>query len=258
MSQKTKKPTRSRSAGGVSILRPLLILIFFGFFCFLIVRHTVAWVKNSSYFRIKKITCSAPSKAQALKKFSYLRDQSIFNVDLAGLQKQLVWLFPEAEDIRVLKRFPDEIRIDLKDRPPFAVVIFNDQRTIVDHQGYVTVKGDLFTDMLPLIYGVPRPRSVVTGQPIVAPNLKIALRIIESFNKNRVLRAFQIVRLNVDNVSKITFFLSEQLEIVLDQEAIEKAIDTLGLILNKAKLDWERIRYIDLRFAQPVIKYANE
>jgi len=258
MSLKTKRSAKARSSGGVSIAKPFLILLFCGFFCFLAVRHTASWVKNSSYFRIKKITSSAPSKAQALKKFAYLRNQSIFNVDLTSLQKQLTWLFPEAAEVRVLKRFPDEIYIDLKDRPPFAIVVFSDKRLIVDRQGYITVKNDFFTEMLPLIYGVPRPQAATIGQPIVNQNLKAALGIIEAFNKNRFLQAFQILRLNVENTSKITFFLSEQLEIVSDQEAVEKQIDTLSLVLNKAKLDWERIRYIDLRFAQPVIKYANE
>ena len=44
-------------------------------------------------------------------------------------------------------------------------------------------------------------------------------------------------------------------KVVIDQENIQERINTLGVILEKAKLDWERIRYIDLRFQEPVIKY---
>ncbi|HQL41815.1 MAG TPA: hypothetical protein PLO93_05950, partial [Candidatus Omnitrophota bacterium] len=66
------------------------------------------------------------------------------------------------------------------------------------------------------------------------------------------------MRINVENTSKIIFFIGEKLEVVADRESIDKQIETLSLILNKARLDWERIRYIDLRFAQPVIKYVDE
>ncbi|HOD11490.1 MAG TPA: cell division protein FtsQ/DivIB [Candidatus Omnitrophota bacterium] len=258
MSQKIKKSIRPRSSQGFPILRPLLTLLFFGFFCFLIMRSTAAWVANSSYFRIKKITCSAPSKAQELKRFGYLRDQSIFSVDLVGLQKQLTRLFPEAKDIRIMKRFPDEIYVDLKDRPPFAIVVFNDQRFVVDRQGYVTVPNDFFNVMLPLVHGVARPKTVPMGQIIDNQNLKIALNIIDVFQKNSISGSFHIMRINVENTSKIIFFIGEKLEVVADRESIDKQIETLSLILNKARLDWERIRYIDLRFAQPVIKYVDE
>ncbi len=258
MSQKNKKFTKPRSSQNVPLLRTLFSLLFFGFFCFLIMRSTAAWITNSSYFRIKKITCSAPSRAQELKRFGFLSDQSIFSVDLAVLQKQLIRLFPEARDIRIMRRFPDEIYIDLKDRLPFAIVVFHDQRFVVDRQGYVTAQNGSLDAMLPLIQGVARPKIVSAGQLIASQNLRIALNIIEIFQKNLTLDSFHIVRINIENTSKIIFFLGEKLEVVLDRESIEKQIETLSLILNKARLDWERIRYIDLRFAQPVIKYVDD
>ncbi|MCX5680680.1 MAG: cell division protein FtsQ/DivIB, partial [Candidatus Omnitrophica bacterium] len=90
---------------------------------------------------------------------------------------------------------------------------------------------------------------------IVSDKLRVALKILDIFSQNKALRSFSIVKIDIENPSKISFYLSDQLEIVIDNENIPKRIDTLGVILVRAKLDWERIRYIDLRFEEPVIKY---
>lgn len=253
MNVKTKRPRKTRS---VSSAKPFFILLFIGFFFFVVGQQIFAWVRGSSYFRIKRISCTLPSKARALDKFLYLQGKSILDVDLESLQRQLRNSFPEAEQVRALKRFPDEIQIVFKDRPPYAIAAISGHYFTIDKQGFLIARGDALGQALPLIVGLGAPaRGVVLGQQAVSDNLKIALKIIGSFMQSRDLHSFSIVKINVENTSRISFYLSDQLEVLIDKDNIDQRIDTLGIILSKAKLDWERIRNIDLRFQEPIIKY---
>ncbi len=254
MSNKIKKPKKSSTK--VSLLQPLLVLLVVGFFFFIGAKKAFFWVKNSSYFRVARVTCSTPSRAKSLERFLYLKNQSIFNVDLAHVQKQLEWSYPEVGEIRVLKRFPDEICIVLKERKPFAALALGANSFLIDRQGFIVSKDISSQGAFPLVRGLPSPpKTVSLGQRIVSSNLEVALNIIDLFNRNKALARFVIVKMDVGNLSRISFFLGEQLEVVIDNEGAQEKINTLGVILEKAKLDWERIRYIDLRFQEPVIKY---
>ncbi|MFA6379078.1 MAG: cell division protein FtsQ/DivIB [Candidatus Omnitrophota bacterium] len=254
MSNKNKRQKKASPA--VSLFKPLLIVLLLGFFCFVGVKKTFVWVKDSSYFRVRRITCSVPSRAKSLEKFLYLRNQSIFDVKLAGLQKQLEWLFPEVGQVRVFKRFPDEIRIVLQERSPYAVLALGVNHFVIDRQGFVISKDLAFQGAFPLIRGLHAPSGGISlGQRIVGEQLQIALNILDSFSQAKALRSFVIVKMDVGNLSRISLYLGDQLEVVVDQEDVQGKINTLGVILEKVKLDWERIRYIDLRFKEPVIKY---
>lgn len=253
------KIKRSKKATGhSSSAKPFFILLFIGFFFFVIGQQIFTWVKGSSYFRIQRMTCTLPSKVRALDKFSYLQGKSILDIDLESLQRQLQNSFPEAAQVRALKRFPNEIQIVFNERPPYALVALSGNYFTIDRQGFLIARGDAPGHALPLIVGLGAPsRGVMLGQQISSENLKIALRIIDAFTRSRDLRAFSLVKINVENTSKISFFLSDQLEVLIDKDNIEQRIDTLGIILSKAKLDWERIRNIDLRFQEPIIKYES-
>jgi cell division septal protein FtsQ len=251
------KPKKSKKAlPTVSLFKPFLILLFVGFFCFIGAQKTFFWVKNSSYFRVRRITSSATFRSKELEKFLYLKNQSIFNVDLAGLQRRLERSFPEIGEIRVFKRFPDEIYIFLRERPPYAALVLGQNRFLIDRQGFLVSKDASSQGTFPLIYGLPSPsRTVSLGQRVVNDDLQIALTLLDLFSAHKALRSFAIVKLNIGNLSRISFYLGDQLEVVIDNEDMKGKINTLAVILEKAKLDWERIRYIDLRFQEPVIKY---
>lgn len=254
MNGKTKKP--KKASGRPSSAKPFFILLFIGFFFFVVGQQIFTWVRGSSYFRINRISCTLPSKARALDKFLYLQGKSILDVDLESLQRQLQNSFPEAEQVRAVKRFPDEIQIVFKERPPYALVAISGNYFTIDRQGFLVARGDVPGQTLPLIIGLGTPsRGVSLGQQVTSNNLKIALMIIDAFARSRDLRAFSVVKINVENTSKISFYLSDQLEVLMDKDNVDQRIDTLGIILSKAKLDWERIRNIDLRFQEPIIKY---
>jgi len=256
MNNKIKK--QRKASPGISIFKPLFILLLVGFFCFVGVRKAFFFVKNSSYFRVHRVTCSVASRAKSLQKFLYLKNQSIFDVNLAGLQKQLEWSFPEVGQIRAFKRFPDEICIVLKERPPYAAIMLGPNYFLIDHQGFMVSKDSSLQGqgMFPLIRGLPSTsKNVSLGQRIVSDQLQLAINMLDLFSANRALRSFEIAKIDIGNLSRISFFLGDQLEVVIDKENVAQRINTLGVILEKAKLDWERIRYIDLRFQEPVIKY---
>lgn len=248
------KKQRKITSPQISLLKPFLIVLFIGFFCFVGAQKAISFVKSSPYFKVHRVTCSSPQRAKSLQKFLYLRNESIFDVNLNGLQKQLEWLFPEAEQVRVFKRFPDEISIVFKDRTPYAAVLLGSNYFLIDRQGFTVSRDADPQGMFPLIRGLPSVH-VSLGQRIVNDQLRAALGILDLFSQNKALHSFAIVKIDVGNMSRISFYLGDQLEVVIDQENIAGKMNTLGVILEKAKLDWERIRYIDLRFQEPVIKY---
>ncbi|MCK5081648.1 MAG: cell division protein FtsQ, partial [Candidatus Omnitrophica bacterium] len=58
---------------------------------------------------------------------------------------------------------------------------------------------------------------------------------------------------NVENLSKIQFTLSNGLVIILDRNNIDRRIKVLGVVLSQGKLDMKQVKYVDLRFKEPII-----
>ncbi|MDP8265986.1 MAG: cell division protein FtsQ/DivIB [Candidatus Aceula meridiana] len=256
MARNNKKRRKKKvSSPRVPVFRYFVVLLLVGFLLFVSGRKILGLIQNAHYFKVKEIVCASDTQFDYVKKFSYLRGKSIFKVNLAEVQKELQWAYPQAAQIRVARRFPSQIVIELETRMPFARFAMQGVNGTIDSKGYVISKSIDGQDSLPIIVGFSvSEKDIKVGSAISSQALKVAIKIVSEFNRIGALSSYQIQKIDVKNLSKINFYLTQKFNIILDQDNIVEKLHLLSAVLSRAKLDIEKICYIDIRFKEPVIK----
>jgi hypothetical protein len=111
---------------------------------------------------------------------------------------------------------------------------------------------------LPVITGLEtKIFGAKSGKKYNVKELGLALDIIKELNNNKALRDYKIKVIDVSNPMNSSVFLEGGLEIKIGQEDLGKRINLLSTLLTNMKNDLKQIKYIDLRFKDPVIKFKN-
>jgi len=229
---------------------------------------------NAEYFKVRDIIAREASAVD----FSYLRGKNIFSIDVKKEARYIQQYYPDCSKVTVVRVLPCRVFIDCIKRRPVAIVKLY-RNFAVDELGtifYIQVQeGDLG---LPLIAGLetkifgPKP-----GQRYTLKELNVALTIIKEFNKIKLLKNFQIRKIdtaNLQNVSMVVALpasvqaaqdpakpqekvLPAGFEVKIGPDNIKERIAILVSVLVQAKNDLRNIKYIDLRFKDPVIKFID-
>lgn len=212
------------------------------------------YLKNEKMFLIKSVVLDPTAPYANSRELNHLKGRSIFNIDVAELEVRLKRQYPQIAYLKVIKRYPDQILVLAKRRNPFAQVFVRNHHVTVDGDGIVISEMGEVEEGLPLIVGARpwRDRPQV-GRGLQSANLSVALRIIKDFRLGGVLSAYPISKIDVNNLSKIHVWIGDNLNIILDQEEIPEKLKMLEIVLSQSKLERENIRYIDLRFKEPVV-----
>ncbi len=238
-----------------SFLKHIVSALLLIFVLFVGVRKIIWIIEKSSYFAVKNVVSTIPLRDFDYEtKFLYLKGKNIFKVNLKELQKQLQWAYPQAAKVSVLKKFPNTIILDIKVRLPFALAHINRKSTIVDKRGFVISKKP-GRENLPIIKGIPyNNEKILVGRGIPNKSLSAALNILDEFARSPLSSDYKIKEIVVSNLSRIYFILKNGLRVIIDQEDVRKKLKTLNILFGRANLNIKNIRYIDLRFKEPVIK----
>lgn len=233
----------------------LLVVGLVAAFLLLVAKEAVGrYLRNSALFKIKTVVVSDPSM-QFIKasRLVNLKGKNIFALDLAPLTRRLQAQYPEIAEIKLLKRFPDQIAVITKKRTAFARVRMKNKDITIDGQGVILSVGSSGVD-LPLIVGMnPEKAGSLPGRQLQGQDIKTALILINAFRSNKYLSVYKILRIDVANLSQIEFYMTETLKGIVDQNNILEKIQTLSVMLSQAKLKLDEINYIDLRFKEPII-----
>ncbi len=206
------------------------------------------------YFKIGYIICADDVRAD----LSYLKGRSIFSVDLRKESLYLSGLYPAYKSIRLVKVFPDRIFADLTERRPIAYVRLSRYFCVDDGLVLFEMPKQAQDEQLPLIFGLERrifsPRLGVKSD---SRELGLAVNIIKEARSNRILKDYQISKIDVPGLNNASFFIARGLEVKISQEDVKSKIEILGSLINAEKDNLDNVKYIDLRFREPVIKLKD-
>ncbi len=227
-------------------------------------------LSTSDFFSVKKVMVR--NSAQS---FDYLKGRNIFSLDLGSESRREMLKCADCRKIRFLKILPDCLIVDFVKRKPVAIAKFY-KNYVVDGEGFFfTPAGSIEEAELPVIYGLetkifgPKP-----GVKYKRPEIDLALSIIKEFNANRSLRHFTLKRVDVAGTQNASIFilLPKQavdytrpvplvgwygFEVRIGEGSIKQKMMILGGLLIQAEKELQNIKYIDLRFKEPVIKLNN-
>lgn len=244
----------------------ITIIIFLALF--LVISYSWRVFSASGYFTIKDII----SREANIADLSYLIGRNIFSIDLRRESEHISEFFPDYSKIKLFRVLPNRIFVDFIKRKPVAFVKLY-RYFVLDKEGVLFYGSYQPPELeLPVIVGLEtKIFGPQAGKKYSVKELLLALDIIREVKRNRALKNYKIKKIDVLNPANAVIFISllqkvpdnsggqalagfENLEVRIGQDNIKDRIVILAGLFTQAKKDLVNIKYIDLRFKDPVIK----
>ena len=222
-------------------------------------------LKNLSFFTIQMIIV----KQGASIDLAYLKGRNIFSVDLQRESAYTWRRYPVYKKIRLIRMLPDRVYVDFVKRQPIALVKLNNKYFSIDDDlmffeaGLILSPADPGWQALPVISGLgPKISNPKSACRYYVPELNFGLEIISEAGKNKGFKDYRIVSLDLSAPESAIMSLTlpsavnaGTVEVKLGKDDIISRLRILEGLLYQFKKDWNSIKYIDLRFKEPVIKF---
>jgi len=233
----------------LSIIIVFLLIAFFG------LKHLERALKNLDCFKIEKIIVTQGNPEE----FAYLKGQNIFTIDLKREAGYIQEAYPNYKQIRLIRLLPNRLSVDFIKRKPVAFIKLYRYFYVDKDQVVFNAPVEETLVELPVILGLETkifgPKS---GRKYNIRELALAINIIQELNNNGILRGYKIKTVDVNNAFSASFILPNGLEVKTGQDEIKARIKLLSILLTNIKNDLNYIKYIDLRFKEPVVKFKEK
>ena len=233
-------------------LKYFIIVIFCGFFLYVIHSRVMHFFFYSPVFSVKEIAKSPSLQFIQSYHLDRLKGKNIFRLDLEDVQRRVQAEYPSVDRVRIVRQLPNGVLVTAEKREPFVVVSIGSQDVALDEEGVVLGGEAPAKGVLPYLTGVHDVSSVKSGTALSSKKVSVALTIVKTIRENESLKKFPINSVDVENLSMIHVYMNN-IEVILDQYNTQKKIETLALLLSDAGVPIEQINYLDLRFKEPLI-----
>lgn len=229
----------------------------------------ISRIRNSNFFKITDVLTNAKENVAP----SFLKGRNIFTVNIKKYANYIAVAYPDYNRIRVIRIFPNRLYVDFAKRRALASVKLY-RYFLVDEDGVLfNAAPDFALRDLPVITGLenkifgPKP-----GRRYSIGELGAALAILKRFDK-KSFREYKINKIDVSRLEDTTVFLSYTgmnqsqkeiavaggglIEVKFGADNLKDKINILRNLLIQIGNDRFNIKYIDLRFKEPVIRLRN-
>ena len=247
-----KKPSPSLSPDAIRVI---------GLFCIcllgvaLVVMGVTAYLRSSSLFVVHDISLAESLQALEIPELAKLKGQNIFDVDLSKVEARVRLKYPQLSNLRVMRRFPDQIFVFAVRRDPFAFVALDNRNLVVDRNGFIMGAPLKDQATLTVIKGVKSQRGTA-GDMVADEKVKTGLDVIALFHQDGRLPGILLESVRVDDPTRIMCDIAKDsavFQIIIDKENINQRLKTLSDILTRGGVDLLQVKYIDLRNTEPLI-----
>ena len=209
-----------------------------------------SYTQRAEAFRVTQIQLPPQS---SLRVPASLIGQNLWDVDIEALAADLAKQQPSLKTVRVVRQLPNALRIETVPRMPVAQVRL-DRWYPVDRDGFVLSEpSDETTAHLIHLEGLAGA-AIKVGRDNANERLGLALRVLEKLRHAPAPLARRLTSINVTNPQEIRLVLDGETEVHCGSEEeldahVHRLVSTLKVI-GKQQLS---VRYIDVRFREPVI-----
>ncbi len=239
----------------------IILIVLIGIFTVRVVSENL---KNAPFFKITDIIMKENNSLN----LSYLKGRNIFSVDLNKEGRRLALSLANYKKIRFIRVLPNRLFVDFIKRRPFAYVKLYRYFCVDDDGLLFDEPKDAFDPNLAVILGLdtkifgPKAGTLYNNSELI-----LALNILKEFKKNKVLGCYQIKTIDVTIPANAVMFLSlvqppglvdkGSFEVKIGQSNFVDKINILSSLLAQINNERTNIKYIDLRFKEPVIKLKD-
>jgi len=239
---------------------------------FFMISYIAGALRSLDYFKIKEVILNKP---EGDLDFSYLIGRNIFNLDLKKESGYISELYPAYKKISLVRILPDRLCVVFTPRLALAYVKLYRYFYVDNEMVLFDIPDGQGEAELPLIAGLEKKISgVKPGKRYNIKELAAALNIIKEARANILLKNYQIKRIDVADPDNATCFMvvpgeptgnrqaslavPQVIEVRIGQSGVNARMRVLADMLNQLKKDSVNIKYIDLRFKEPVIKFNED
>jgi len=213
-------------------------------------------LKNLDYFKIKDVIVTSGEKAE---NFTYFKGQGIFNIELKKESERLWQFYPAYKKIRLIRILPNRLLVDFVKRTPVAYLKLYRYFCVDEELVLLEASGQPEENSLPVILGLEtKIFGPKVGRQYNIRELGLAVNIVREFRKSRLAKYGSIKIINVANPVNATFITDSGLEVRIGQDNIKARVELLENLLNQTRNELSKIKYIDLRFKDPAIKFKED
>lgn len=210
-------------------------------------------IASSEAFRVTQIRLPPESTLRVPK--SSLIGRNIWAVDIHGLARDLKAQQPHFKVLRVVRVLPQTLQVEAVERRPVAQVLLRSWHP-VDQEGYLLPpSGTAPAEKLVILRGVEDPKApLAAGTYNTGERLRRSLKLIDQLRASASLAGHTLSVLDAADPEQITFVLDEGVEVRCgSQRQLTKDLKRLRSVLQQVAKHELNVRYIDLRFQDPVI-----
>lgn len=223
------------------------------------------FAKRTDAFRIERVELPSQVSEHVRER---LLGKNLWAVDIGALAAQLKVQTPWLKDIRVIRQLPHTLRVEVVERHPVAQVRLGEWHA-VDAEGFVMPQGQHRPDKrLVQVVGLnPGGPGLAVGRVNSHPRLQLALRVLEQLVQAPAVDAQYITQLDVNDPRQIRFRLDaaalpsgvpvpagRTIEVRCGSEPeLSVHLQRLSDAMRVLGAQPVSIRYIDLRFQDPVV-----
>lgn len=214
-------------------------------------------IRNSDFFKIEDIIIKGKQNLD----LSYLKGRNIFSLAIARESAELAEVYPDFKFVRIVRVLPNRLFVDFISRKPVALVKLYRYFCVDEEAVLFDLPREEAPD-LPLILGLETkifgPKS---GRKYNLKELNLALEAVGEFKKSRALKDYKITTVNAAKAASLSLSITpgqvKGIEIKIGEDDLGARLNILANLLFQEKKAVGKIKYIDLRFKEPVIKYND-
>ncbi len=236
----------------IAVIRAIVFL-FIGFVLFTAYVNAREYLLASPLFAVKDVMIDRSIQFIDLRSLNDLKGRNIFKIDLRKLQDEIAQRYPYMAQLRVVRQLPDRVLILAKKREALMQIFYKRKYLQLDTEGvamYYTAQ----PAAVPQVMGLPMEHHwLFLGGRTRGIQLAKVVDILNDFRGSAVLSRWRILSVQAGNLSKIDVQVGENMHVILDQDDTQDKIEMLQMLISSNKIDLNKVKYIDLRFKEPVI-----
>jgi cell division septal protein FtsQ len=236
----------------IAVIRTIVFLLI-GFIVFTVFTRTVEFLTTSPMFEVKNVLIDSSIQFIDVRSLKQLKGRNIFKVDINKVERQIARDYPYIAQLRVVREFPDRIKVLAKKRDPLMQMSVKGKVLLVDTEG-VALFYVAKPVALPHVKGISLDKSrIILGAPLSHQALGKVVEILNLFKKSPFLSKWHINEVDAGNLSKIDLTINSNMHVIVDSDNTESKIGLLQMMIVQNKVDLTQVKYIDVRFKEPVI-----
>lgn len=209
---------------------------------------------HSEAFRLERVVLPPGSTLQAP---TSLIGQNLWAIDLERVADQLKSQQPQLKRVRVIRQLPNALAIEVSTRLPVGQLRLASGRWCpVDGDGFVLSEAQATSwDHLVIVKGAEQARPAIrAGAPNTNERLVEAVRLIAWLRRSPALIGHRLTAIDVTDLRRVTLVVDEDVEVRCGSEPqLAEQLARLRSVWKMLANQPVDVRYIDVRFPEPVI-----